>query len=571
MKTAAERQPSHLDPTPIEAVDAGSHDGAADSQGPFDPSQTFDLSDRSDREFGAFGEPAPWRVVPDELPWRRGIETLRERVRASIPALVRRRALPPALRFLEATWLVGGGLLGWSVRDRRRSAGESRTGLSKRLRRAFERLGPAYIKLGQIISSGRGIFPDELVEEFKLCRDQVPPEPYDVVERVVEEDLGRPIGEVFRSFDRTCLASASIAQVHAAVLHSGESVVVKVQRPSVERLVQRDIAAMSWIAPFLVGRLPVAALANPPALVELFAQTISEELDFRLEAQNMLDIAHILKDAGQTAIVVPRPHPELVTRRVLVMERLEGFSYEDVEGMRAAGIDTTEVLRGLMISFLEGAMIYGVFHGDLHGGNLFVMRDGRVALFDYGSTGRMTHDQRLAFLRMMMTGAVNDVRGQIAAFRDLGALPADADIDAIIRLLKIDQPVRDPTRMGGEELVSEIQEVIKGLMAQGARLPKHLMLYVRNMLFFDGAIAQLAPDLNMFEEVTRIFGYFASRHAARIQRDIGFDPSKVTLDLEGMKASMGLEKDTESLTHSEMQQRRKVIQRKVGDAGGILF
>jgi ubiquinone biosynthesis protein len=549
---------------------------AVRSQGPdgsdaADDAQTFQLADRGDREFGAFGEPAPWRVVPEALAWRRGVDQLRDRTRASIPDLVRRGAVPPAWRFLEAAFLIGSAVTGWAARDRRRGEVASRSGLSRRLRRAFERLGPAYIKLGQIISSGKGIFPDELVEEFKRCRDQVPPEPFAVVRRVVEEDLGRSLEDVFDAFEPECLASASIAQVHAARLHSGESVVVKVQRPSVERLVHRDIAAMSWIAPFLVGRLPVAALANPPALVELFAETISEELDFRLEAQNMLDIAHVLKDAGQTRIVVPRPHPELVTRRVIVMERLEGFGYEDVAGMRDAGIDTAEVLRGLMISFLEGAMIYGVFHGDLHGGNLFVMRDGRVALFDYGMTGRMTEDQRLAFLRMMMTGAVNDIRGQIAAFRDLGALPPDADIDAVMALLKVDEPVRDPTKLGGEELVAEIQSVVKGLMAQGARFPKHLMLYVKNMLFFDGAIAQLAPDLNMFEEVARIFGYFAANHAQKIQRDIGFDPSNVKLDLEGMKASMGLEKDTESITHAELQERRKVIQKKVDDAGGVRF
>src|SRR6185295_12768621 len=183
-------------------------------------------------------------------------------------------------------------------------------------------------------------FPDELVDEFKQLRDQVPPEPFDAVRRVVEEDLGRPLDACFASFDRECLAAASIAQVHAATLRSGEEVVVKVQRPRVEERVYRDIAAMAWIAPFLVGRLPAAALANPPALVELFAETITEELDFRLEAENMLDIARLLREAGQTTIVVPRPHPTLVTRRVLVMERLRGFPYEDVDGMKAAGTDT---------------------------------------------------------------------------------------------------------------------------------------------------------------------------------------------------------------------------------------
>jgi ubiquinone biosynthesis protein len=311
----------------------------------------------------------------------------------------------------------------------------------------------------------------------------------------------------------------------------------------------------------------VAALANPPALVELFAETIAEELDFRLEGQNMLDVAHVLRDAGQTIVVVPRPHPELVTRRVLVMERLGGFHYDDIEGMKGAGIDTGAMLRSLMISFLEGAMIYGVFHGDLHGGNLSVLRDGRVALFDYGMTGRMEEPQRLAFLRMMMTGAVNDVRGQLAAFRDLGALPADADLDGLMDVLKVHEPVRDPTRMSSEELVHEIQDVIKGLLRHGARLPKHLMLYVKNMLFFDGSIARFAPDVNLFAEVAKIYAYFAEKHGPRIARDIGFDPGRAQLDLEGMKKSMGLEGEVEALTHRQLQERRQVIRERLEEAG----
>jgi ubiquinone biosynthesis protein len=408
------------------------------------------------------------------------------------------------------------------------------------------------------------------VQEFKTLRDQVPPEPFAVVKRVVEEDLGRPLAEVFSRFDERSLAAASIAQVHAATLRTGEDVVVKVQRPTVEALVARDIAAMAWIAPWLVGRLPVAALANPPQLVELFAETIVEELDFRLEAQNMLDIAHVLRDAGQKIIVVPRPHPALVTRRVLVMERLHGFHYEDIEGMHGAGIDTAAVLRSMMISFLEGAMIYGVFHGDLHGGNLFVMPDGRVALFDYGMTGRMAEKQRRAFLRMMMTGAVNDVRGQLEAFRDLGALPPDADLDAVMKILKVHEPVKDPTKMHGDQLVREIQDVLKGLLAQGAKLPKHLMLYVRDMLFFDSAIAQLAPDMNMFEEIAKIYAYFAANHAERIRHDIGFDPEHARLDLDGMKRSMGLEGEVDSITHRELLQRRREIEKRIDEGGGLV-
>jgi ubiquinone biosynthesis protein len=326
---------------------------------------------------------------------------------------------------------------------------------------------------------------------------------------------------------------------------------------------------MAWIAPKLVGRIPVAALANPPALVELFAETIVEELDFRLEAENMLDIAGVLREAGQEIIVVPRPHPELVTPRVLVMERLHGFSYDDVAGMRAAGIDTEEVVRSMLIAFLEGAMIYGVFHGDLHGGNLFVRPDGRIALFDYGITGRMAEKQRLAFLRMMMSGAVNDMRGQLAAFRDLGALDEDADLDELMRVLKLDRPPMDPTKMSAEALVQEIQEVLKGLLAHGAKLPKHLMLYVKGMLFFDGAIAELAPDINMFGEVVRIYSWFAQHHGALIASQIGFNPAENPVDLTGMKATLGVDEDTESLTHRELQERRKIVQKKLEDEGGF--
>ncbi len=521
----------------------------------------------SSEEPGVFSESGPWRIALERLSWRAGIGALREANRAEVPERIRRRRLPPVLRFASAGGRVALALLGWWLRERSDGASESRAGLSRRLRLAFEKLGPAYIKLGQIVSSGRGIFPDELVEEFKLCRDQVPPDDFEAVRRVVEEDLGRPLESVFASFERRSLAAASIAQVHAARLHSGEDVVVKVQRPRVARLVRKDIAAMAWIAPFLVGRIPVAALANPPALVELFAETILEELDFRLEADNMLDIARVLKEAGQKIIVVPRPHPDLVTRRVLVMERLHGFRYEDVEGMQAAGIDTEDVVRSLLISFLEGAMIYGVFHGDLHGGNLFVMPDGRVALFDYGITGRMNTKQRLAFLRMMMTGAVNDIRGQLEAFRDLGALPEDADLDRVMRTLKVHEPVRDPTRMSSEDLIHEIREVLGGLLAQGARLPKHLMLYVKDMLFFDGAIASLAPHLDVFAEVGKIYTYIATNHSERIMADIGFDPGKNALDLTGMKKSMGLENDVESLTHDELRERREAIRSRLEGAG----
>jgi ubiquinone biosynthesis protein len=431
-----------------------------------------------------------------------------------------------------------------------------------------EHLGPTYIKLGQIISSGEGLFPAELVREFKLCRDQVPPEPFETVRKVVEDDLGVPLEYLFTSFERVPLAAASIAQVHAATLRTGEHVVVKVQRPSVTRLGRKDLRVMAWLAPHLVGRIPIASLANPPALVELFAETIVEELDFRMEAANMVDIAVMLRELKQTGYIVPRPHSSLITHRVLVMERIDGFNFDDVAGMKGAGVDTEAVVRTAMIALIEGALVYGVFHGDLHGGNLFVLPDGRTALLDFGIVGRLSSERRLAFLRMMVSATTNDVKGQLAAMRDLGALPADTDLDAVIRDLRLDQAPIDPTTLTGEELIKEVQRVVKSLLGYGARMPKELMLYVKNMVFLDGAMARLAPDLDLLAEIANISILFTQRHGEQLGRELGIDQRSLELNMDGVKAGFGVDASTQQLTYRELQSRRTLIQKRMRDHVG---
>lgn len=524
----------------------------------------------ADLAAGSFTDDAPWVLDVEHLPWRAGTSALRAGTAAQVPLLIRRRRVPPARRVIRTGALLGTALGGWWAVERRRGqrSGDpvvSRAGLSRRLRIAFERLGPTYIKLGQIISSGEGLFPPELVGQFRLLRDHVPAEPWDVVRTVVEEELGRPVEEVFSRFEPTPVAAASIAQVHAATLRTGEDVVVKVQRPTVAGTVRRDLAAMSWIAPALIGRIPVAALANPPALVELFAETIVEELDFRLEADNMLAVAAVLAAAGERAVVVPRPHPELVTRRLLVMERLGGFSFDDVAGMRAAGIDTEAVVRALMISFLEGAVLAGVFHGDLHGGNLFVRRDGRVALLDFGITGRLDEARRLAFLRMLMGGSINDPHMQLAALRDLGALPPDTDLDAVVRDLGLDRPPEDVTQLSPDEMLAQVRDITKRLLEYGARFPKVLMLFVKDLLFLDGALATLAPDIDLFSEVARLATYFTQRHGARIAADIGVDPRANPVDMDALRVGLGVGGDVDRLTYRDLQARRELIRRRMED------
>lgn len=520
-----------------------------------------DRPTRTDTDWGAFSDDGPWNLDPDALRWRTAVADQRAALARELPALTEPGRLPPGRRIVRTSRLLGSALLAWRW-HRRTDPGTSRSrrDLARRLRVAAEGLGPTYIKLGQIISSGQGLFPPELVEEFLLCRDRVPAEPFPAIRAVVEDDLGRPLDEVFASFDRRPLAAASIAQAHRATLRTGEEVVVKVQRPSVAARVHDDLRVMAWLAPHLVGRIPVASLANPPALVDLFAATITEELDFRLEADNMLEVATSLVDLDQTGYVVPRPHPELVTRRVLVMERLSGFAFDDAIGMRAAGIDTEAIVKTGMIGFLEGAMFHGIFHGDLHGGNLLVLPDGRTGLLDFGITGRLTPPERLAFLRLVVAATMNDVVGQLAALRDLGALPADADLERIVAELGLDQPSIDPLAVSADELTAELQRVIKALLGYGARLPKPLMLFVKNLVFLDGAITTLAPDLDLLGEIASIAGYFAERHGPRIAAEVGMAPDAWTLDLSGVEQSFGVDAAANgTMTHRELRRRRQEI------------
>lgn len=524
------------------------------------------MKEPSDRTWAAFSEQAPWELDRREIRWLPGVDPLRASARRDVPRLTSASRRPPFTRIAVVLARLLTALAPWYWRRRRGSYAtleEGRADLSKRLREAAEALGPSYIKLGQIISSGEGLFPAELVAEFKKCRDQVPAESFEAVQLTIEQDLGCRMLDVFEHVDREPLAAASIAQVHAARLRTGENVVIKVQRPAVSKLVHKDLRAMAWIAPHLVGRIPVAALANPPALVELFAETIVEELDFRLEAANMLDVAEVIHDLEQDGYVVPRPHPTLVTRRVLVMERFSGFNFDDVVGMRDAGIDTEAVIRTGMIAFMEGAMIHGIFHGDLHGGNLFVLPDGRTALLDFGIVARLSQERRLAFLRLMLGATTNDVTGQLAALRDLGALPRDTDLDAVVIDLGLDRPPIDPTTLTGEEMVHEIQRVVKALLGYGARLPKELMLYVKNMVFLDGAIARLAPDLDLLAEVTNISMMFAQRHGEKIAADLGMAANAIEFDFDGVKAGFGIDADVDSLTYRELQDRRALIQKRM--------
>jgi ubiquinone biosynthesis protein len=247
------------------------------------------------------------------------------------------------------------------------------------------------------------------------------------------------------------------------------------------------------------------------------------------------------------------------------MERLDGIPWDDTASMHAAGVDTEAVLHASLVAFMEGAMVFGVFHGDLHGGNLMVRPDGRIVVMDFGITGRLNEAQRLAFLMLLVAGTTGNTMGQLAALRDLGAFPPDIDLQRVFTDLQLDRTM-DPTALSADELVRELQDLTKKLLGYGARAPKELMLFVKNLMFLDGTIARFAPDLDIIGEIEKVHLEIAERHGARFAAELGID-ALGPLDIEAVKAAMGVP-DVERLTYRDVQERRDVVRRRLEERRG---
>src|ERR1700712_4278574 len=250
-------------------------------------------------------------------------------------------------------------------------------------------LGPTYVKFGQIIASSPGAFGEPMSREFRSLLDRVPPANTEQVHKLFKEDLGDDPANLFKTFEEKPFASASIAQVHYATLHTGEEVVVKIQRPGIRRRVAADLQILKRGAQ-LVELAKLGRRLSAQDVVADFSDNLAEELSFRLEAQSMEAwVSHLQSSPLGKNIRVPQVYWDLTSERVLTMERVAGIRIDDVAAIRKAGFDGTELVKALLFSLFEGGLRHGLFHGDLHAGNLYVDGDGKIVFFDFGIMGRI--------------------------------------------------------------------------------------------------------------------------------------------------------------------------------------
>jgi ubiquinone biosynthesis protein len=270
---------------------------------------------------------------------------------------------------------------------------------------------------------------------------------------------------------------------------------------------------MALLAAAGEARSGAARAANAHGFVELFAQLVLEEMDFRLEALNMVEIGLASEDAGMfEALRVPRPVPGLVKPRVLVMEYLPGTRYTDAAGHLDVGVDPAAVIRLGIQGVLEHTLVYGIFHGDLHAGNVFLEPDGRFVLLDFGIVGRLDAGQRAALVQFMLGVGTWDAKAQLDAMREFGAVPPGTDTAALAAELEaLDAEHRDAV-ITHEQMVEGMGQVMRILVGHGFRLPKELVLFFKNLLYLNGLASTLAPDLNLLAEVDPIFQYFAAKY-----------------------------------------------------------
>jgi ubiquinone biosynthesis protein len=380
----------------------------------------------------------------------------------------------------------------------------------KQLPQTFADLGPTYVKFGQIIASSPGAFGEQLSREFRGLLDRVPPADKDAVHKLFAEELGADPSELFATFEEEPFASASIAQVHYATLKTGEQVVVKIQRPGIRRRVAADLQILKRFAQ-AVELAKLGRRLSAQDVVADFSDNLAEELNFRLEAQSMEAwVSHLHASPLGRNIRVPQVYWDLTTDRVLTMERVQGIRIDDVTAIRKAGFDGTELVKALLFSLFEGGLRHGLFHGDLHAGNLYVDDDGRIVFFDFGIMGRI--DPRTRWLLRELVYALLVKKDHAAAGKIVVLMGAVGTMKPEAQAAKDLEKFATPLTMStlGDMSYADIGRQLSTLAdAYDVKLPRELVLIGKQFLYVERYMKLLAPRWQMMSD-PQLTGYFAN-------------------------------------------------------------
>lgn len=366
---------------------------------------------------------------------------------------------------------------------------------NQRIRMVLEELGPTFIKMGQVLSSRPDLIPLDLTRELAKLQDKVPSFSFEKVGQIILAEFGKPIGDVFHSFDESPFASASIGQVHRAELSPNEPVAVKIQRPGIRKTVEVDLEIMHYLAQVMEKTLEDVEIFRPVKIVEEFAHTLEKELDYMVEAANMEQMAD--QFAKEPAIHIPEVYWSHSTQRVLCMEFIQGIKADDVKAIDRAGLDRKKITRTGADFILRQVFEFGFFHADPHPGNIFILEDQRICMIDFGMTGFVDSSTRELFIDLLQGLASNNTRNTTRLLcrltepdESVNMAGLEKDISQFCALYlsrKLEE--LNPSRM--------IHQFFELCTRHGLRIPPDLFLMIKAFLSIEGVARTLDPQFDM--------------------------------------------------------------------------
>ena len=404
--------------------------------------------------------------------------------------------------------------------------------LPVRIRKVLEELGPTFIKLGQILSTRPDLIPLDLCKEFEKLQDDVPQFEYGKVEEQIKNELGSVVDELFDNFSHEPLAAASLSQVHTGKLKTGEKIIVKVQRPDIERVIMADLNILHTLANLAERYIQESRPYNPVEVIREFRKTVLKEIDFRIETNNIERFRRNFKE--DDTIHIPRVFHNLSTKRVLTAERVEGIKVSDLGAIEKAGLDRKQIAINGANAVLKQVFVDGFFHADPHPGNIFVLEGNRIAFLDFGQVGRI-HQKAKGQIANLLTAVIErDTTEIVEAFTAIGIVGKGVDIgkfeldvvDIVDHYYGI--PLRE-LRMG--QFLIEIIDIVS---ENRIKVPPDLFLLAKTLITIEGVGKKLDPEFDMVAQ-TKPF-------AERLMRD-RYSPKLIARDIRKLLiAAAGLTK-----------------------------
>jgi ubiquinone biosynthesis protein len=380
---------------------------------------------------------------------------------------------------------------------------DSPLGIAERLRMVLEELGPTFIKFGQILSTRPDLLSESYISQLSLLQDQAVPAPFAEIDRTLESELGTPPGQNFKIFSQIPIASASIGQVYEAYLMTGEHVIVKVQRVGLDRVIETDLEIMYDLGRFLEARTEWGRLYKVQHFIDEFARTIRDELDYINEAKNAERFRENFR--GDSTVYFPKVYWEFTTRRVLVLEYVEGIKITDTAKLDAMGINKVEATRKIANAFFKQLLIDGFFHADPHPGNLMISPNQVILFMDFGMVGRVEGWLKEQLGAILLGAIRQDLHGIIRVLQEFGNNLTKIQQQALKRELYylLDKYQNRPLKE--IKLGAVFQDLLKLSFHYQIRIPQELALLGRCLILLENVVEQLDPKSSVID-LARPFG-----------------------------------------------------------------